>query len=757
MPDSTQQTPTNDAAPIRAPLAGAVDDDKEPFIDRFYDEINKVIGGDNKNQFLCLSLPGTLLAPESFRFDYKNDAPKPPKVEANESRLVNKLFDACHISVGDSGRTLPQQYKSALDMLTPKLNAKIAEAKNLLRRMLMTPYSYDFGKGLVTGLTLQQVFYRLYDEWIEKKQTWVKMEIDKQTELRVKYPDTSAESNEKYQDEYLNWYQTVAEGFLEGLNEHMGKILGVFSPNDMKIIEGILDSGSGAELEEAREVLNNARRSNPDGGYTYPVTLHPENWFDLLDNSFSGIDLLETPAALTQQLATLETQRLNLVTQVNRLAAAIPDDAEVQKAKSAVSEAQVALNTCEASLVQNYGEGAATVFRTALSLAKVFGGAGGIIPGTLLSRLASDCGITAMDGFLKGLQAQLSSGFDRQTALIGSAKTLTDAMMKSKELDTQSALKPLIQPLQTKLDDVNAKIAGLQARIKLANAVQTTPKDQDGKEVASSGAKEAIMPIEIPKGFMQIVMEVSASSMQTATQKSSQASESTFGANFFFCGGSHSSSSSSSAYDSFTSDADCKLQIGMSVAKVSIDRAWFNPGLFLLSRDMCNVTTQKFAPDSDYSAGYTISPEVSKQAVEARFEKMNDCVFPCFPTAFVVARDVTIRLVSTKNFSDEHARAMESHASSGGGFLFFSGHSSSSSSSSSSAASAQSSGNSVTIRFADPQVIGYYLEATSPDKSRYIDDVSRDQNAGYVTIIDFVQKCKEMLDEYNKFLSEQKH
>jgi hypothetical protein len=53
-----------------------------------------VIGGDNKNQFFCLSLPGTLLAPESFRFDYKHNAPKPPKVEANESRRVNKLFDA---------------------------------------------------------------------------------------------------------------------------------------------------------------------------------------------------------------------------------------------------------------------------------------------------------------------------------------------------------------------------------------------------------------------------------------------------------------------------------------------------------------------------------------------------------------------------------------------------------------------------------------------------------------------------------------
>ena len=745
MPESehAEQVATNETGPALAPSNGggairAVDDDKAPFIDRFYDEINKVIGGDNKNQFFCLSLPGTLLAPESFQFDYKNNAPKPPKVEANESRLVNKLFDACHISVGDNGRTLPQQYRSALDMLTPKLNAKIAEAKNLLRGLLMTPYSYDFGNGVADGLTLQQVFYRLYDQWIEKKLAWVEMENGKRAELSKKYPATSTENNEKYQDEYLDWYQTVADGYLEGLNEHMGKILGVFSPSDMKIIEGILDSGSGAELEEAREIVNNARKSNPDGGYTYPVTLYPVNWFELLDHSFSGIDLLATPAALAEQLSTLETQRLNLIIQINKIAAAIPDDQSIQSAQKQLSDAQAALNASEADLSKSYGDGAATVFHAALSIAQGFGAAG--VPQTILSRLASDNEVKGGD-FISKLNEQLAKGLDSQTAMISCAKALTDAMMKHEELNALASLKPLLEPLKPRLDDLNGKIAELQAQIKAANAIQS-----QGDSAANANAKNAITPRLTPKGFMQILMEVSASSMASATQKSSRASQSTWGANFFFCGGSHSDGSSASAYDSFTQDHDCTLQIGMSIAKVSIDRAWFNPGLFLLSRDMCRVTTQNFAPADSYNAGYTISADVPKDNVERRFSAMNDCVFPCFPTAFVVARDVTIKLVTKTSFSDEHARAVESHASSGGGFLFFRGSSSSSSSRSSSSASAQSSGNSITIRFTDPQVIGYYLEATPPDESAYIDDVRNDTKAGYVSVIDFVQKCKEMLE-----------
>lgn len=63
------------------------------FADNLYQKINSVIGGSNPNQFLCLTIPGQALSADDFSYDYKNNAPKGPVIEANESRLANKLFD----------------------------------------------------------------------------------------------------------------------------------------------------------------------------------------------------------------------------------------------------------------------------------------------------------------------------------------------------------------------------------------------------------------------------------------------------------------------------------------------------------------------------------------------------------------------------------------------------------------------------------------------------------------------------------------
>lgn len=82
--------------------------------------------------------------------------------------------------------------------------------------------------------------------------------------------------------------------------------------------------------------------------------------------------------------------------------------------------------------------------------------------------------------------------------------------------------------------------------------------------------------------------------------------------------------------------------------------------------------------------------------------------------------------------------------------MFFSGSSSSSSSSSSSGVHATSTDNTVTLKFDTPQIIGYYLEATAADKSTYLDNMSGDSQAGYVTISHFVEEYKKILEEMKK-------
>ncbi len=252
----------------------------------------------------------------------------------------------------------------------------------------------------------------------------------------------------------------------------------------------------------------------------------------------------------------------------------------------------------------------------------------------------------------------------------------------------------------------------------------------NGSDVKSDDG--GVAPNSVPKGYTQITITASSKSMDKSSSQSASSSSQSAGAGFFFCGGKSESSSAKSAFESFSKDESCTVQIGLSVAKVEIERDWFNPGVFALSGDMYNVSSQKFSPDGSYS-GFD----------KNRFSEMYKCIFPAYPTAFVVARDVTIKLTTSQAILSATSAAMEEHASSGGGFLFFSARKSSSSLSSSSSAHVQSSGNSVTIRFTDPQVLGYYMEATAPDKSTYIDNnTSADSRIGYITIMEFVDKCK---------------
>lgn len=716
-------------------------DDEHSLVDVMYDKVNEVLGGDNANQYFCMTFPGTILSPHTYSYDYQNNQPKPPAVEANESRLANKLFDPCHITGADNGRSLAQQYFTAIDMLTPKLNSKIQEAKSNLRSMLMTPYPYDFGNGMENNLTLQQVFFRLYDDWVKLKMEWSKLQTDKKAELARKYNSGSAEDNASQQNEYLTWYQTVAEGYLEGLNEQYSKILAVFSPNDMKIIEGILDSGSGAELEEAREVLQNVRKSNPNGGYIYPVTFSPENWFELLDNSFTDIDLLESPELLSEQMYLLSSQRINLVAQANSITGAIPDDKEINAKKVAVEEAKSALNTAESDLVGKYGQGVSAVLHAALDIASVLG-VGGITV-TILNRLISKTGTLTPDNkdLIDDLNKAISDTSTAQRNYVDASQQLSDAQMAYIESKNLRSYKEILAPIRTQIEQLDLEISNLSNKIKLSSALSggnNSVKNDD--PTPSLMPNENVAPNKVPKGFTQIVIQETASTMNNSTSKSAAASSSTSGVNFFFCGASASSSQSESAFNSYTASDKCTIEIGMSVAKVAIERDWFNPGLFMLTCDMYNVTSQKIAPNNVSKAEFD----------DNRLEKMADCVFPCFPTAFVVARDVTIKLTTESAVSNETAMAMEQHASKGGGFLFFSGSKSSSSSSSSSSAHVSSKGNSTTIRFTDPQVIGYYIEATPADNSIALDDASKSGSAEYVTIIDFVKKCKELLLQHRK-------
>lgn len=698
------------------------------FADQLYEKVTSVIGGNNPNQFFCMSLPGMQIDKNLYSYDIENNQPKPPLVEANESKLVNRLFDACKMTGSDNGRHLQTQYKSALDMLTPQLNGKLFDAKSRLRKVLMTPYPYNFGEGLTTGFTLQQVFYRLYGDYVDAKQVWAKVQLEKKIELDAKYPGETKDSNRHKQNDYLDWYETTAESQLLKVQEKLGKVLNVFSPGDMEIITGILDSGAGREIAEARQTLANVQKLNPDGGYVYPVTLYPENWFTLLDTSFTPIDLLESPTALAQQLSVLMVQRSNLAMTIDSFLNILPDPAMLTDLKAKQENAEKALQEAKDAVAKVYSDITSDTLKLVVD---IIGRSNDKDKSTALvgttSRLLNIDPDKAKN-IITALAGNASRCMKAQDDLIAAAQNATDRALEYFQQKNLLQYKQMLLPLQTQLARTESDIADVRQQIGLSTVMQQASKPKDGSDVT---------PNVVPDRFAQVLIESTMASVRQSSSNATSASASSSHSSFFFGGYSSSRSHRESVDSSQSETSNIKIQIGMSIAKVGIGREWFNPGVFLLTKDMYNTSSKKISPNSK-----------GKPFQKERFDAMNDCAFPCFPVAFIIARDVTIKFSSDTSMSNSFAQSVEDHSSSGGGFFIFGGNSSSSSSSSRSNSCATSSANSVTVRFTSPQILGYYLEATPADESVTLSEV-RSGNSDYISILDFIKNFQIMLDDYN--------
>lgn len=719
---------------IDNPTDNPGDDKNDPavsFIDKIYNQITSVIGGDNPNQFFCMGLLGMLIEPGQYTYNLGTKESKPAFVAANESKLVNRLFDASKIATSDNGRHLSTQYKTALDTLTPKLNSKLFEVKTELRKVLMTPYPYTFEDGTQTSnLTLQQVFYRLYSDYVKVKQEWSKMQIDKMNEITEKYiqkpEDKTPDNNRSIRNDYLNWYAVTAESQILSLEEKLGKVLSVFSPGDMAIITGILDSGTGRELSEARATLANAQQLGPGGGYIYPVTLYPEDWTKLLKSSANAIDLLESTTALSQKMSVLLEQRNSLNTQINALTATIPTDEALKTLKDNYTTAQDAYNSACNALHALYAEAG---IETIKALVDILVSSGVQKLSELsISVVAKIVGSGDIDKLLQEFKdTTFDDAIKTQNKMIQAASKLTYSSIEYYEKKNKSQYKTILEPLKIQLSNIDSKIENCKEQIAMSNIMKDVNKNT------------SVLPNDIPENFMQVIIDSNIAEANASTYSTTTSTEVRDGVSFFFGGYSNNNSHKEAINKSFEALKEMQIQIGMSVSKVQIDREWFNPGVFALSEDMYNYSNIHISPSNSDYEGF----------IKERFKEMNQCVFPCFPTSFIIAKDMTIKFSLSGSDLSTFAQTVEEHSANGGGFFIFSGSRASASNVSGSNSVATSSSDCVTVRFKTPQILGYYLQSTPADKSISVRD-PQNNDSDNISIFDFIKNFQGMLDDYNK-------
>ncbi|MBQ6160713.1 MAG: hypothetical protein IJK24_07195 [Oscillospiraceae bacterium] len=722
-----------------------LNDQQKDFTYQFHKKVNNVIGGDNPNQKLILLLPGIALTMEDFEYDYKNHADKGPTVEANESRLANKLYDPCSICGADNGRMLPHQYKSALDALTPKLNFEIAKSKNELRDLLLSKYPYKFNLESDTEInTFQEVFFRLYDDYVKTLEAWSKLQSSKREEFNKKYEaqKNAAEAtnnqeelkriNTKINNDYLQWYEDNAYSSLNAVNQKMSTLLSVFSENDMKIIEGILDSGSGAELQEARATMRNLRKLTPDGGYIYPVKFNPTNWFELLDTSEKykagfkeGIDLLDSPTVLFEKMSNLLKRKRSVSAKLDAMKGLVPDDNDVKAAATALAQA----NTEYDKAFKNMESAGTTAFAnftktlagmiTGICLLPSSAGRSEIISSVVKPYIISEDKTT----LIKNIQDQGTTVSDKADALNKAIKTYTSALAKSAKISNNKNLSRTRDALQAELDEIEAQIEEISTSAVYAQCMSTN---------------EDISSRITPEGYSFFYIKHEQGESHDFSKEDITVSTNTKSKGFWIFKKKTTNTETKTDFESLCESENATIEIAMNIAKIGIEREWFNPGVFVLSDDMYHLTTKRISSQFD-----------------AKNFNADDYIFPCFPVAMLLARDVTIKLnvMAESYFSKVHEAVKE--ASTAKSYVFYNSGSGSKTTSTTNQNDSGKEYMSIIIKIPTPQIIGYYLENTPEDKSLPYNSETDDNKKDIVNIRKYVEEYMTVIKKKMKELESQ--
>ncbi|NET04892.1 MAG: hypothetical protein F6K16_09185 [Symploca sp. SIO2B6] len=208
--------------------------------------------------------------------------------------------------------------------------------------------------------------------------------------------------------------------------------------------------------------------------------------------------------------------------------------------------------------------------------------------------------------------------------------------------------------------------------------------------------------------FDTITIDFSSSTLKENTNLVASASQTSWNVDLFFGSAGGSSSDASSNFTQEHMSTEENIQIGFLATKVEIERGWFEPGIFNLTPDMESVSAQKI------SLG---SPSQEDLENPNTLSKYNDTIFPAYPVAFVLAKDISIKFKINKSSVSATNNMIKHQSEVGGGFLCFSASHSESSDQESKSLSSNVMGENVVIRLPGTQIIGWYLEYTPEDKS----------------------------------------
>ncbi|NEO17885.1 MULTISPECIES: hypothetical protein [unclassified Moorena] len=717
-----------------------------PVIDQIYAQLSELFGSGITERF-CMMIPGTSLDPS--RFSWNTNGVKPAIVRAAESELVNQMFYPVQVTGSSNGHHLGYQYLQALSVLVPRFDEELMKTKAELRNFLSSQPDYRL-KGKDYGGSVIELYSELFAKWVAKKQEWEKLQQDTKDRLREEYKDNeTGKINEKAANEaFFEWYEQSAEGHMAELNATMGDVLGFFSPEDMNAILGVLEAGPGGSIQEARQNLLNIRELLPDGGYAYPVELTPSDWFIDLTSDINPEDLLESPKYIISKLSNRRKVLNAAISQVNALIKRKVSDEKLKEANDALVEAEKAYSQAQTDLTGQFSDNAVLAFNIYMES----GGSGeetkeleeiNNIKNTL-DKDGDHQSSTISKEDLEELKKGQKDLDEKQQALTNSA--LDVATKGVNYLNLQAGDFGNLEPLLYRITALLNEVQELEQNLKQAAKKADEKKDETPLPTVGERLEHKSNKSEGSDRFMDLTMYVTSEAMDHTTTLQTSFEQTDWHVSLFFgSAGGHKEKSTLHSTDKFT-EISTAIEIGMKVAKVNIERNWFEPGIFNLTSTMDRLSNQKvtfgFNELENARKLAKEKPEEAQQALNDALENARKTLIPCFPSSFLVAKDITIRFKANENSLSAIHSMLDSKSSIGGGFLCFSASHSEASHSDDKRVSSSIKEKVVTINIRVPQIIGWFLQFAPEDQSKPISADTSETNTK--SIKEYVKTLAEL-------------
>ncbi|KAJ7092313.1 hypothetical protein B0H15DRAFT_905677 [Mycena belliarum] len=766
----TPAAPPHDAGPVGSGAAAAPASQAPGFLMELVNALKEFFnpGG---NQIFTLQFPGRFLDQGSYAWNTSlagiyGQFIKPTAVNEAEFRLVDQLYDLSPNVGGPNGINLSIVYEQLLNNLLPRyVDNGLAKQQDQIRQWLMKDVPMSkwieaimtrqqareqalanavavsmgadptvpanaatgassagsvFAPGVMFGVsskpntngnTLNRIELSelLMNEYLYAKQDW-EVERDGLISQASQADLGTPESQKALNDLTRKLAHITATRQAQLAAKYSDAVVRGYS-HTVREYMGYLDIGSPAEaLQNAKDSLREAAMSSLDGSMKiYPVQMSPLDWFEGLSTSFTMEDLTQNPEVIRMQISAKSQQLDTLNSQLVALQMGAKGDPADLKAK--VGAAQTALDSAQSTLSQSYSNNVIAMANTCLDAAGKFD----------LNALAGKLDVAK--AVLADLPAQMAAVKTAQDALTSSSRALSQ-LMAEQALAEATDTKQQQQQLTLQIQSLTGDLKELQTRWQILTSTTgglavAAPPDHSGEALPRT-------PLELPQentsggSRWQTITLTSSSSTRAALAKDHSEAllpiflrhtdipqSTAWSCNLWIASGSGGSSSASGASATSTAATDDTIDLAFRATLVTVDRGgWFQPQFFKESK-----------------AFYKVNNEISW--VDDKEKSVNG-LMPGFPVAFLIAKDIVVRVAhSATNTSDSKTSDMASSASShqsgfisSGGFLCFSYSKSSSSSSSSEASSFQAYSNGYILKIPGPQILGYMIQKTDSDDAQ---------------------------------------